>query len=298
MSVAFIQSSDDFYADKVFPTIPVTERSDDFYVYDRGDWMRIVSEKRAPGTPSAGGGYTLATDSYRAERFSIHMDVDDPTRANADDPLDPDRDATQWVTEQNMRTKEREFASKYFVTGVWNQEITPATLWDAAGSTPIEDVDAQRIRIAQLTGYRPNTMLITPPVFSALKNHADVVDRIKYTSAGVVTEQILAGLFEVDNFHVAWGISNEAAEGAADDFQFLLGKHALLCYSAPNPGIRVPSAGYTFNWTGLVGTAPEGTRIKRFRMEENESDRVEGDMSFDQKLVANDLGMLFFEVVS
>ena len=59
-----------------------------------------------------------------------------------------------------------------------------------------------------------------------------------------------------------------------------------------------PTAGYTFSWTGLLGNGAEGNRIKRFRMEPLGSDRVEIEISFDQKLVAPDLGFFFEEVVA
>ena len=56
-----------------------------------------------------------------------------------------------------------------------------------------------------------------------------------------------------------------------------------------------PSAGYTFSWTGATGASDSGGRIKRFRLELLESDRVEIQMSFDQKLVAPDLGYFFLD---
>lgn len=298
-SVAFAQTQEDFLATRIFPTVPSEMRGDDYFVYDRADWARLVAQKRAPGTKSAGGGYTLATDTFLTERWSVHKAVDDPTRANADDPLDPDRDATAWVTEQMLRAMEREFESSFFTTGVWTRQITPGTLWDAGGSTPIDDVDAEKVRIASITGRRPNTIATTPYVFNALKNHPDVLDRIKYTQRAVVTEELLAGLFGVERFLVGWGFETTSVKGAATDtFDFVLGKHLWLGYVNPSPGPRVPTAGATFVWSGLTGASRLGFRIKRFRVEEVESDLIEGDVWFDMKVVANDLGMLFASVVS
>jgi len=309
LSVAWIQSQTDFVAARVFPVVGVAARSDLYYEYDRGDWMRIVAEKRAPGTPSAGGGYTVSTSSYFADRFSIHQDVDDLTRANADSPLAPDSDATQWVSEQMLRLREQEWATKYFAASVWTNEQDGVAAapganeflrWDLGGSTPIDDVNAQALAMAELTGFKPNGIVTTPAVWNALRNHADIIERIKYTQTGIVSAQLLATLFEVQDFHVAWGISNTATEGATDAFSFLLGKHMLLYYAAPSPGLRQPSAGYTFAWTGLQGAsaAGDGVRIKRFRIEENESDRIEADMAWDQKLVALDLGVFFATAVT
>ena len=54
------------------------------------------------------------------------------------------------------------------------------------------------------------------------------------------------------------------------------------------PGLQTPTAGYTFSWTGYMGAGAEGTRIKQFRMEHLDSDRLEGQMAYDQKVVATD----------
>ncbi|RKZ83796.1 MAG: hypothetical protein DRQ39_09105, partial [Gammaproteobacteria bacterium] len=161
LSVAYIQGAEAFVSGKVFPVVPVAQRSDEFYTYDIGDWTRVVAEKRAPGAPSAGGGYTIGTDNFFAQRYSVHDDVDDLTRANQDQPLDADSDATDWVTDQMLRLRERTWATQYFGTGVWGNQRDGVAAgptgdeflqWDQAGSTPVEDVSTQSIGVAELTG--------------------------------------------------------------------------------------------------------------------------------------------------
>jgi hypothetical protein len=74
---------------------------------------------------------------------------------------------------------------------------------------------------------------------------------------------------------------------------------AALFYRPKNAGLMTPSAGYVFNWTGLIGTTGgAGVRIKTFRMEHLASDRVEIDSAFDMRLVSPDLGFFFNNVIS
>lgn len=47
-----------------------------------------------------------------------------------------------------------------------------------------------------------------------------------------------------------------------------------------------------------MGAGAEGTRIKQFRMENLESDRVEIQMAMDCKLVSNELGFFWNGIVS
>ena len=79
---------------------------------------------------------------------------------------------------------------------------------------------------------------------------------------------------------------------------FIGGKSALLLYSAPNPGLMTPTAGYTFSWTGLLGSGAMGGRISKFRLEKIKSDRVEIEMAMTQKVVSADLGTFFATAVA
>ena len=303
ISIAFIQNANNFIADRVFPNIPVAKQSDRYFIYSREDFMRDEAQKRAPATESAGGGFRIDnTPTYFADVFAIHKDIDDQIRANADAPINMDRDATEYVTQQLLLRREKQWAFDYFKTGVWTTDKVGGvdfTKWDDATSTPIEDITNAALEVAQLTGFRPNTLVLDPFVFNAIKNNADVIDRIKHTQRGIVTEDLLASLLEVDRVLVAMATENTAAEGQTGNFNFIINqKGALLAYSNPRPSILTPSAGYTFSWTGFLGAGTRGNRIKRFRMEELSSDRVEGEMAFDTKLVSADLGVFFDAAIS
>jgi hypothetical protein len=59
-----------------------------------------------------------------------------------------------------------------------------------------------------------------------------------------------------------------------------------------------PSASYTFAWTGYLGATADGRRIKKFRLEHLASDRIEGEMAYDFKVIAADLGSFFASAVA
>lgn len=302
-SVAFIQSASNFIADRVFPTIPVSKRSDQYFVYNRGDWFRSQAEERAPGAESAGGGWRVTTAEYAAKRYAFHQDVDDPTRANTDDPLSPDQDAVEFVTNQLLLKREALFVAQHFTSSIWTGSSTGAdiavgTTWDNPASTPIEDLDTQIIAMAEKTGYKPNKLVLGPEVWLKLKNHPDLLERIKYTQTGIVNTQLLATLLGIDEVLVPMATRNTAAELATAVYDFFWGKSALLVYAAPRPGLKTPSAGYTFAWTGLLGAGAYGARVKKFRLERNESDRVEAEMSMALKQVAPELGVFMPSVVA
>jgi hypothetical protein len=302
ISVAYMQSQDVFIANRIFPTISVQKQSDLYFTYNKGDWFRDEAALRAPSTPSAGSGYGLSTATYSASVYAMHKDVDDQTRANADDPINPDREATQFVTQRMLMRQEIDWSSTFFKTGVWDTDKVGGvdfTQWsNYTSSDPIEDIEAGKATMLNSTGYLPNTLVLTYDAMRQLRNHPDVIDRIKYTSANVPTEATLASLFGVDRVLTARGIRNSGAEGAADSFGAIHGKNAALYHVAPSPGLMTPSAGYQFAWDGVSDGQGTTVGISRFRMNELRSDRVEAQMAWDYKVVASDLGYFFSNCVA
>jgi len=299
MSVAYIQDQTTFIAGKVFPVIPVEKQSDKYFVYTKGDWFRDEAKLRAPATESVGSGYGLSTATYSADVYAFHKDVDDNVRANADSPIDVDRDATMFVTQRMLMRQEIEWTTTFFASSVWDTDVTPANLWsDYTASDPIGDIETGKATMLTSTGYLPNTLVLGYDVFRQLRHHPDIVDRVKYTSAENVTEDILARYFGVDRILVSRVIKNTGAEGASNSMAMVAGKHAGLFYVAPTAGLLSPSAGYQFSWRGVSDGLGANIGITRFRRPELRADRVEAQMAWDNKVVATDLGYFFASVVA
>lgn len=310
VSVAYMQEESVFVADKVFPQIPVQKQSDTYFIYNKGDFFRDEAQMRAKGTESAGGDYDIETaDPYFCKKYSYHQDVTEEDRVNADSPLQPNVDATEHVSHKLLLKREILWASNFFKAGVWGTDITgkaaspsgeTETLqWDQAGSDPIKDITTAAIKMVEETGKRPNVLVLSPHAFNALKLHEDILDKIKYTQKGIVTLDLLAMLFEVEKVYVTWAIQNTAGKGQDANMSFVMGKNALLCYSESRPGIKKASAGYIFAWKGLKGAGAFGNRVVRIPMPwlGEDTERIEGDMAFDMKVVAKDMGIFFKDIV-
>ena len=319
ISIAYMQSKSNFIARRVFQNMPVSSQADVYFTYDRGEFNRNEARDRAPGTETAGGTHKIGTEAYYCRVIGFHEDVADQVRANQDSPINLDRDATEFVTHKGLIKCEKDWATKYFATNVWTFEVegaaTPSTMlsptgtsandirfWDDANSTPIEDVRRAKTYMGEETGFRPQVMVIGRKVYDVLVDHGDIIGRLDrgQTPGGPAMAMVdsLAALFELDEILVMDAIENTSNRGEDADHSFIGGDHALLCYRPPRPGMMTPAAGYTFSWTGYVGAGKDGIRIKRFRMEETASDRVEMEMAYDQKLISADLGYFFKDIVN
>ena len=158
--------------------------------------------------------------------------------------------------------------------------------------------------MAENTGKKPNFIIMSPDVFYALKNHEAILDRIKYTQKGIITVDLIASLFEVDNIYIPWGvINNGPATPKYDDTQttmnFLYKGKMLLGYKTNRPSLKEPTAGYIFAWTGLEGASAYGSRMVRLKMDQLGlgTERIEMEMAYDQKLICEDMGIFFSDLV-
>ena len=321
ISIAFMQDQSMFVADRIFPMVPVLKQSDVFFTIPRGHFNRDEMTERAPGTESRGANYTFDTDDYRATVWALHKMIDDQSRANYDSPLAPDRTTTEFLTRKGLIRKEKLWTDSFMKTGVWtfeadgvsgagtdreNLDFTDAAMnnvqhFSEAMSEPIEVMRVMVRSVQMRTGFKPNVLVLGPKVYDALIDHPDIIGRLdngQTTGLAMANRQSLAQLFEVEEIVVLEAIYNSADEGATDAHKFFTEKDALLLYRPSSPGLEVPSAGYTFAWTGFIGGGDRGMRMKRMRMETHESDRVEIQMAFVHKQIAADLGLFMNGIVA
>ena len=317
ISIAYALNEMDYVAGRVFPDVPVMKQSDIYYTIPRGAFLRDEMKERAPGTESEGASFTFATADYRCKTWALHKNIDDESRANYDSPLMADRTATRFLSEKGLIRKERLFVDTYMKDSVWTYGVDGAANrsvstylatasntvvhWSVSTSTPIEDIRTWKRVVQAGTGKKPNVLVLGPQVYDALLDHPDIVarlDRGQTNGPAMATRTALAAIFEIDEIMVMEGIYNAAAEGVADSIQFVNAKDALLCYRTNSPALEEPTAGYTFSWSARVGAANMGTRIKRMRIETHESDRIEIQMAFVQKVVAPDLGFWIDGIVA
>ena len=316
MSVMFTNADTNSVYDKVFQVVPVQKQADKYFVYDKGDFLRTDAKRRAPGAEVALSGWRTSLDTYFCERYALGHDIPDPVRANADPAVsDLDADATAFLSEDLNIRHEKDWVAKYFVAGVWDGassttdmtgQAAPASTaanflqWNDAASTPIEDIRGEQTAVSKRTGRRPNILTMNVEVWTALADHPDILDRIKYTERGVVTTDLLASLLDLEAVYVTSMVEDSAIEEQPDSIGFIGTKNALLTYRPTSPGLRTQAAGYTFSWTGMPGTPPGGigARMKRFRLERNESDRIEAETWKDFKVVRSELGAMFLTAVA
>lgn len=123
--------------------------------------------------------------------------------------------------------------------------LSGTSQWSHASSDPVTNIEAARQAVRRSCGMYPNLMIAGPKPYQALKNNPQVVARFR--NSDVVTAQMLANLFEIDEVIEGRAVVADSA-GA---FQDVWGNFAILAYVPKSPsGMEEPSFGYTYTMKG------------------------------------------------
>lgn len=316
MALAYYQNPANYFAKSIFPICNVDLSSDNYYVFNKEDLLRDNWNRKPAYGKVDPAPVSEHMESYSCRVDQMIMGIDqirqtDLSRRQGPATMDPARQRVRTIAEQANIHQDRIFADHYFKAGVWNNEFSGVDTTTASGknfikfsngnSDPIKFIDDRKTEMQESTGRTPNRLALGANVFKTLKNHAGILERVKYggttANPASVTMNVLAQLFGVDQVVVLNSIMNKAEAGAAANMQFIGDPDAfLLAYATDAPSIEEPSAGYTFTWD-MLGDGQILPIIKYLGENGTHTEFIEGLMASDQKVVANDLGMFFKSAV-
>lgn len=298
-----------YVADRAATVVRSKKRSNKYPVWNKGDWFRIEMDLRADGDTSAGGGFRLDTsNSYVCEDYALHTYLTDRQRSNAMNEIDAEKAKVRWLMQQAKMKRDKIFASTAFVTGVWtgvteqtgvgsNPSTNQFLQFDTSGSDPIGVITEQMLAVEVATGLLPNVMISNTKVANELKQHADFLDRIKHTQTGIVTEDLIASVLGLDEYIVAKGVENTAAEAAAASMSRIFGDHILLLHRTPAMTDEMPTALALFSWSEFDQVTEDGAAVAQWYDKDRKATKFEAEQSFDVKITATDLGVMLLNAV-
>ena len=311
MSMAFFTDAGDYVATSIFPICPVGLSTGYYYIYNKGDLARdnVQRKPKFGKVTPAQMGHTDATYKCEVDQIIVGIDqigAQNYIRSNVPPSIDPKRAKNRFIADQQLLHLDIMFANKFFKSGVWGNEFEGIASgagvslggsqfykFSDANTDPIKFFDARKRQI-RLEGRRtPNKLTLGYDTFLALKEHPDLLERVKYTGSTAnpaqVNERVLAELFGMDEVKVLYAAYNAAEEGQEDDMRFICEPDgALLSYTTPSPRIDEPSAGYIFTWDMLGNGNYMATDV--FEGEGGtHSEFMEGLLSTDMRKTCDDL---------
>lgn len=305
-AVQAFQGIDDMIADKLFPGMPVAKQSDKYAILDKADWLRQHDTLRAPAAVANAIDFSVSSAGYEIKNYALGFIIPLELLKNADDVFQVQQRYTRLVLEALARDKEIRIAATMQDSGNLGLALVPSSKWGSftqGTSDPIGDVSSGHVYIEDTTGKRANTLVIGKNVWRALRRHEDLLEKMKYVKEGLVSEDLMKEVFEVEQIIVGRGVTNtniEEAGGSVASMSNIWGDHAFLARIETNMSLQAATLGVQFNWTGspLPGGGAMGVKTD---IEDRALTKhvMNGEVMLyhDHKIVAADLGVQLLNVL-
>ncbi|QHN04421.1 hypothetical protein FTO74_14390 [Granulicella sp. WH15] len=238
--------------DMIAPRVPVDRQSYQYVKWDKSNSRLTRQTRRAPGARPQSVRTTFGADTYFCHGHALEGNVPfEAQQYGLGLGFSEEQALVAFLMDQMTLDAEVECANIVLNPALVpnTQTLSGASMWDNVASDPITVIDAAKSAIRQ-NGVDANFLIFSDPVYTAVKNHPDIVDRLKYTNTtGVYDTDALSALFEVP-------VSRASAYVLDDDNNetWVWGESAVLGYSQQAPSQMDISAMKQFDWTAAPGT--------------------------------------------
>lgn len=253
----------------IAPPVPVLFRSGNIIKFDKSHFA-VLDTKRAPRTKIQRVSPDYGVEKYNLEQnalaASVSFEEADEAR-NVDERFRLQSMAVAKTLALLMQSWESQSLALVSDTAQYETSNVIAVAGgdkiSAETSDPEALVDAGKEAIRSQCGIYPNSAIIGPDVYNALKRHPQLRDRIKYTSTASIDESLLAAFFGLTR---GVRVAKRLRINAAGDLEDMFANKILLFYAPDGPLAQgflpmendfnaVPSFAYTYTLDGypLVG---------------------------------------------
>lgn len=236
----------------LFPAVPVGARGGRVIAFGK-EHFKLYNTARAPGGQIARINSSHSSVQFALEQHAIEEAVpyellEDAQQVPGIDLGSSAVNRGQSIIGLRLEKAQADIARNAAAYAASNKLVLSGTSqWSDPASDPIAAIEAAKEVIRGQIGARPNTLMVSGAVFAALKTHAKITDRIKYTTREVATAELLAQLFGLERVVVGDAVYDD--NGTMAD---VWGKDAILAFTAIG-GIADagrPSYGYTYRLDG------------------------------------------------
>ena len=291
----------------IFPMVNVNKQSNVYHVWTKGDFFRIPDTRRAEKTNANKVETNISSETYFCDNYALGDDTSFEDLANVDQAIRiREKKSRNLVNLLNLDWEDRVASQISSGSKVGSYTTLSGTdQWsDFANSDPVNDIEVGKDSISSTTGQEANLIIIPRLVMSKLKQHPDLLDRVKYTGTndrpGQVTQRALAEIFGVERVLVGKSFKNTAEPGATASYSEIWGKNVVIAHvtRGPSPDGRDPSLGYSFRWNSpLLGNRPMA--IERWLDPNNRKfENIEASYYQDEKITASELGYVIDSAIA
>lgn len=296
------QSTEEMIGDLVMPPVDVPNKTDQYYILSKTDWLRAADDVRAPSGRAKRIEWDQSTDAFVAKNYALAEEYPVETVENADAALQFRENTALHLIDSLMRLKERRIATIVMSGGNVGSGITlsGADQFSAfTTSDPIGIINDGHQWMEDNVGISPNTLVTTRKVIRVLRQHPKLLDLYKYTGPGQLDMAELAQVFEVDQILIGKGIIENALQGGTSSITNIWDDNILLAHIEPATGLRTRTLGLQMRWTNpRFGTPLAIMQSLNDEAGSEHTEIEEASYHQDEKITSTDLGYVIQDPVA
>lgn len=290
-AIAVAYKNADYIADAVLPRVRVDKQKFTFIQYPIDTFFNVadtrVGRRSRPNE--------IVMDGTEVADFCEDFGLDSPVPSADVDNSDPRYDPLGNATMQLMEaiSLDREVRAAGIVHNAASYDPSLQITLSGAGqysdkvnSDPVTGI----LNALEQPLMRPTDMNLNTEGWTQLRTHPKMVQAIygSAATAGVVTKQQVAELFELKRINVGVSRRNTSRRGQAMSLARIWGKHISLTYNAPVITKETPTFGASFQWGDrIAGQKDDDTIGLRGGI------RVRSGESLRERIVAGMAGYFF-----
>jgi len=283
--------NNEFVGGRFLPTYGVAKESDKYRIF-RKDGFFKGAPKKADGAITEEATLTYDEATYTTYERAIKDIVTDRAVQNADAPVRPKIDATNFLTEKVLLSEEIDIfalmagSSGLGSAGTYFSNLTSTTAW-ISGTDPdiLKDLSDAIVTISKAIGKRPNIIGMTSEVSEAIAQDPKILEILKYHTTAMIAGDALPATLRKMVVTIADGLWNSSDEGQSASYEYILKYHVIMAFvDAGNP----LTLGRNF--------VSKGFKVVRWRDQDREGEFIKVNKVYSPKLTNLSAGWMYSRV--
>lgn len=283
-------SNNEFTGKQFLPEYAVMKESDKYRIF-RKDGFYKGAPKKADGAITEEATLSYDEGTYSTYERAIKDIVTDRAMQNADAPVRPKIDATNFLTEKVMLSEEIDIWALVLGTsglesGSYYSNLTATTAW-IGGTDPdiLSDLSDAIVLISKAIGKRPNKISFTTEVSEAITQDPVIREILKYHTSAMISGDGIPTTLRNMKITISDGLWNASDEGQTASYEYIMKYRVPICYVSPGDNLTL---GRTF--------VSKGFKVVRWRDDDREGEFIKVNKVYAPKITNIDAGYMYKRV--
>ena len=288
-SLSVRYTNNEFTGGLFLPEYPVKKESDKYRIFNKDGFFK-GAPKKADGAITEEATLTYDEGTYSTYERAIKDIVTDRAMQNADAPVRPKIDVTNFLTEKVLLSQEIDIWALVLGTSglgtSYNSNLTATTAWiDGTDPDILNDLSDAIVTISKAIGKRPNQISFTTEVAEAITQDPVIREILKYHTTSMISGDALPSSLRNMKVIISDGLWNYADEGQTATYEYIMKYHVPICFINPGDNLTL---GRTF--------VSKGFKVVRWRDDDREGEFIKVNKVYSPKITNASAGWMYSRV--